>query len=402
MSLTDPMGNKPGSHNEPNLLTEKYTRGDNGQVFTGVINDVRYARNRPGNVSKPVRYLPGTSTPWRDPSSFSRNIIWHYTHETSEDYHFTSPPRTDTLDTYSSRFVGNNPALHEFLPLFPSGGYTAPEYDYNDYARCVTECSGKIADAKANLSEDLATYRQTVGSLAQNSSNLLNALLHAKRGQWGAIPKDLGITPKGLGGYLLQWRYGWKPLCADIHAIADSLGKMEPKAKLITARRTVKGSRQVDSSYRGDNNRLMDWSTKSDYYTKCQLTGQIRESWLRSANQWGAVNPLSLGWELVPWSFVVDWFMPIGNVLSALTATAGLDFVGGFTSCGIQGRKTINIGPPSPSWAITGSATTYEVDRFGFRRDALGGWPVPLPYVKSPFSQTHTENALALLLQLVK
>jgi len=40
-------------------------------------------------------------------------------------------------------------------------------------------------------------------------------------------------------------------------------------------------------------------------------------------NQLGFVNPAVIAWELVPFSFVVDWFSNVGMVLSSYT-----DFVG--------------------------------------------------------------------------
>ena len=402
MPLLDPKGNKPGTHWEPGNFTATYTRGDTGEKFYGLEYDMRYTRSRASNTASPVRTIPGTNTLWRDPTSFSRDIYWHFPQECSENYIF--PGRVDTLETVSGRFLGNNPKLMEFLPMYPVGGYRNPQYDYNDRARAVTECLGKIADGKANLSESLATYRQTADMLWDTSSGLLKALLAVKRGQFSAVPSHLGLnTPKGAAGKLLEWRYGWKPLAGEVFAIADLLGNMIPENRLITARRTVRGSLQYESSavYTGQHNRFVEWSTKSDYSTTCQLTGLASESWLRSANQFGLVNPMQLAWELVPWSFVVDWFMPIGNVLSALTASAGLDFVGGYTSCRIHGKKDIKIGQTNHP-AVQGGPTSYRTERSGFTRSRLFGWPLPLPYVKSPFSNEHSQNALALLLQLRK
>jgi hypothetical protein len=34
--------------------------------------------------------------------------------------------------------------------------------------------------------------------------------------------------------------------------------------------------------------------------------------------QLGLEDPLSIAWELTPWSFVIDWFFPFGNYLSNL------------------------------------------------------------------------------------
>jgi len=45
--------------------------------------------------------------------------------------------------------------------------------------------------------------------------------------------------------------------------------------------------------------------------------------------QTGFTNPLNLGWELLPFSFVVDWFVGIGPYLEARSAWDGLTFVDG-------------------------------------------------------------------------
>jgi hypothetical protein len=47
-------------------------------------------------------------------------------------------------------------------------------------------------------------------------------------------------------------------------------------------------------------------------------------------NQTGFTNPINLLWELLPFSFVADWFLPIGNYLEALTAWNGLEFLDGY------------------------------------------------------------------------
>lgn len=402
MSLMDPKGSAPGGDVGYQTLNEIWTNGDTGEQSSQGYTSVRWARNRTPNTSSPVRTIPGTTTPWRDPTTFARNVIWHYPSFLSTNYKYPGD-RVDTRYTPTSRYVGNSPALHEFLPLFPQGGYDRPVYDYNDYARAVTECLIKIGDGKANLAESLATYKQTVNMIASSASTLFKALLAVKRGNFGELGSIFGLSPKGIGGRLLEWRYGWQPLASDINALMEGLQNMEPKSLMLSARRVVKGTLNIsDDSVTPDEWRELSWSTKTEYRTTCHLVGRLSDEWLRRGTQYGLANPLALGWELIPWSFVVDWALPIGNVLQAYTAPAGLTFVGGYTSAVIQGRKDINISAPMGNSNLYGSPGTYNVERFGFRRDALAGWPLPLPYVKSPLSSTHTENALALLLQLMK
>jgi hypothetical protein len=39
---------------------------------------------------------------------------------------------------------------------------------------------------------------------------------------------------------------------------------------------------------------------------------------------------MEVAWEIIPFSFVADWFLPVGKFLSHLTATSGLVFVNGY------------------------------------------------------------------------
>lgn len=53
--------------------------------------------------------------------------------------------------------------------------------------------------------------------------------------------------------------------------------------------------------------------------------------------RFGLLNPLEVIWELVPLSFVADWFLPIGDYLSALDAPFRFTHIGGT----VGGRREI-------------------------------------------------------------
>jgi hypothetical protein len=46
----------------------------------------------------------------------------------------------------------------------------------------------------------------------------------------------------------------------------------------------------------------------------------------------GLTNPLNVAWELVPFSFVVDWFIPIGSFFDGLVPPQGVSRVKGVSS----------------------------------------------------------------------
>jgi hypothetical protein len=67
------------------------------------------------------------------------------------------------------------------------------------------------------------------------------------------------------------------------------------------------------------------------------------------ANKLGFVNPAVIAWELVPFSFVVDWFVPVGNFLSQWTDFVGLSLQNGYTtkSAYVESRERyLLLSPP--------------------------------------------------------
>jgi hypothetical protein len=124
---------------------------------------------------------------------------------------------------------------------------------------------------------------------------------------------------------------------------------------------------------------------------------------LLQANRLGVINPLAIAWELYPFSFVIDWFVPIGSVLTAATATAGLEFVSGHTT------RSIQLEYAEEGWG-TGSQETLQQGMYReswglMQRGVESNFRFPVPYADTnPFGknrQARAASALALLRQLV-
>ena len=92
----------------------------------------------------------------------------------------------------------------------------------------------------------------------------------------------------------------------------------------------------------------------------------------------GFSNPLNLGWELVPFSFVVDWFVGIGNYLSSLDATLGLAFEKGCKTTAERSAST-----KTTTWRSTYSYTSFSGSvvstrsDFALKREVLQDFPAP-------------------------
>jgi hypothetical protein len=274
----------------------------------------------------------------------------------------------------------------------------------------VTKALNEIAKQKANIGEDLATFRQTVSLFKNPVSSLAETLKDA----WSnksfrpflsrsvkEIRRDGPLTP--LARKYLEIVYGWRPLMQDIYGVYLLAKEHSLRAMLLSgkgvANRDLSGG---DGSFHDFSNAVTTQWTSTHEHAKCSciLYGRIdpNHAGLRSLNQLGLLNPLSLAWELVNWSFVIDWFCPIGAVLNALTAPAGLSFVSGTISA--RGTFIGTYENWRDQWGaelLTEVKATGEAFANVYRRDVLTQWPLPGTwFVEQPFTQDHVLKAIAL------
>ena len=127
--------------------------------------------------------------------------------------------------------------------------------------------------------------------------------------------------------------------------------------------------------------------------------------------RWTSLNPINIAWELIPYSFVVDWFLNIGGYLrNAETALLyGAVFRGGYVSASsklegpLEFLQSYTSGfPPLPySKEYLTSAHGYA-KLTGFNRSILGSYPFPTPpSFKANLGSGQLLNAAALLGALI-
>jgi hypothetical protein len=124
-----------------------------------------------------------------------------------------------------------------------------------------------------------------------------------------------------MGGVWLEYSYGWKPLVEDIYRAVNVMQQPFPH-------KVIRGKAQGRFETVVPTHNNYAW-TDTTYKWHLRLLLQLKvsvSSWFAwKANELGLTNPLSVAWEVVPFSFVVDWFLPIGKYLQSLTDFVGLN-----------------------------------------------------------------------------
>lgn len=131
----------------------------------------------------------------------------------------------------------------------------------------------------------------------------------------------------------LQYQYAWRPILMDIEEILKEL-----QTQTFTPRKTARGreTRTVDSTkkYVGAKAGInIDFTevvnTKYDvratiyYETKVTPSKRFGLTW---------TDLPDAAWELTPWSFVVDWFINVGDYIRAITPKPEVNILSACTS----------------------------------------------------------------------
>lgn len=371
-------------------------------VPTSPLNREHFDEYRPATT-----YVKPDSSGWRTPTRF-----WHY------GSHSTPAPG----GAFAMEVV-NNP--YAYTLHGDGAGWNNSVYGLQslpDYLedRAVTKALLGLKDEKINLSQNFGERQQLIDltiDAANKCVGLISDFLKKKRalsrGKLMSLTlKDLkklpkGRNTKGLINDFLAVQYGVRPLMQDVHGAADALNKRERDGNSYRA--TVHG--------RVGENFDTSWWKSSDYSGlfgyRCQVTESHRvhvrldyaldNPLLASLSQLGITNPADLAWELLPFSFVVDWFLPVGNYLNAFDAALGWTFVGGSLSCISRNTVRSNI----PTWEdpsnhfpfkLLVDYSPYQESNYHFERYVYASSPLPrVPRFKNPFSGQHVANAIALI-----
>lgn len=375
-------------------------------------------------IEKAVRYMgkgrfvrvnhpSGFSFPWRMPSSYTRG------HQVLD---LSSSKSTLRWSTQFSKGVGertgpsniNIVGLGNWSEFMESRIDMTPLLTYNELARNNVAIRLKVKDAAVNLSVSAAEFKKTVTGLAQNFNDIVGIYRAVRKGNFGKamsyLKPDLraraprqGFSTRDAAGRWLELQYAINPL----------IGDLEAGYKYINENREALMTYSVSANL---NATVPEHSIASDSYMSLKASGRrgvrtkvhflIDNPRLREASRLGLTNPLVVAWELIPYSFVIDWLLPVGNMLEALDATVGTTFISGTRTRWVDVDV---VGTTNPEylgfadWPNSGMSPVAASSKiYSISREALTSYPMVLPYAKNPFSTSHLINAVALVRNLFK
>jgi len=189
---------------------------------------------------------------------------------------------------------------------------------------------GKIADAKTNLAVMFAEKAKTSDLILGKANQIYRAYRSFRRGNLRQVARTLNISPRSVHKTWLEYKYGWMPLLMDVKNSAEffaqqTLGGRPPRftvTQSITSEATYE-VRNTDNTYSVGS--WYGWLPSKGVKTiKVKIECEITNPHFNQLQQLGLTNPALVAWELIPFSFVFDWFISVGSYLNGLTALHGV------------------------------------------------------------------------------
>lgn len=401
-----------------------YTKDTKSTLLYSILGSpINKASNSPivrGNTPNKVKGLWITfpnGTKFRRSTSYSR---WE-THRELGDIQDEGPGIRNFLGVRRSVYAKSSPGGYlggdsmlssaSFNDPHRSGAqhYNSPSIPTQRKNEVYTKALLKIASQKANVGETLGTMRQTLKLIHSPAKSLISGLTSVYRDRalrpyiYKSI-RDVARQPLTRASErYLEYVYGWKPLVSDIHGAMELLKEKGDSPLFLSAHANSRVKVELPvSGYINASEGLETFTgpTISRSLVRTTLYARVdpNASGLRALNQLGLANPLATAWELVGWSFVIDWFVPIGPVLNALSAPAGLIFVNGSVSNRVSQRAPYTSRYNGvQQWTGQRSSATGTVFHEGYTRQELTSWPFPGLWIDpDPFRGDRPLKALAL------
>lgn len=185
---------------------------------------------------------------------------------------------------------------------------------------------------RASLGVTVAEGREALTLMAQRAGQLYRSFKALKRGRFGDFVRELRVRPlkkhertrwtkpKHAASIWLEYWFGWAPLVGDIDACVDVLTSAPPPLILIgSATRKISRNGLIS-----DGGQLLSYQCTGRAVVRQYARVRIENPNALLRQQAGLTNAAEIAWAIVPFSFLVDWFGNVGDVLRALTDFSGL------------------------------------------------------------------------------
>lgn len=278
-----------------------------------------------------------------------------------------------------------------------------------------------VARFKAGVKYMARSYNREIARKLRGTAvrqNLVKDLANWQRGiarqyprSYTPVPVNKGLVNRlsslGANGWC-EFTYGWNPLISDIRNVAENVVGFVRNNDIVTASSTRKLNERSSTPYSNDGITVIGGiPVNTTGVIRVRFGVKLKPGYDDSLAKWSSLNPVSVLYELTPYSFVLDWFLDMGSYMRNLETALlyGNYFVNGYTSTLIRVERVANVNYYNPNQggeakSLVGNAARADCS---FSRTLLSSYPTPyLPSFEVDLGSSQLISAAALLRQLLR
>lgn len=284
-------------------------------------------------------------------------------------------------------------------------------------SKALSHYNDELGAQSVHLANIIAERAQTLDLISSSLKRLLKLVLtfSLRKAFYDTIKYMNLKESKRLADDTLAFMFGVRPLVSDVYGAISAFKKGLPSDTVL-----VKGggSHIEHATY----SRIYPSAGSPAWYYEDVVSVRIKVT-VRYVSQYtvdnslaaelqtlGLINPAEVLWEKLPWSFVIDWFIPIGSWIQGFTSSVGLNYKRGTFSVLTIKEFTVNRtyyqSVQTTSFNDNGqefmSAKAYKMEYVKERQVPAQPPSNKFPSFKNPLSTYHIIEMLALLRQRFK
>lgn len=261
-----------------------------------------------------------------------------------------TPTIYDGEDYYSTRsrveHLHSGFLLSSSFPVLPTL-WDAADWEIFDLYSSNSDIDIAVAKAWANVDVSEAAALASLGELPETIAWIASIYKRALtcvrlfKDKKFLIRSISNVSNKsvasGLADVWLEFRYAFRPLVFEMKQALEAARSQIAKGTRQTARGFSRDN-SVNSYQRtlvnafGHGNANVDCKETTTRNVRAGVLFDIEDDINGIMALWGLDKPLDTVWELTPFSFILDWFFNIGNVISAWAPKPSLRTLGSWVT----------------------------------------------------------------------
>lgn len=266
----------------------------------------------------------------------------------------------------SGRLTASPPSAtfeYRFVPLCNRVSCSTTDADASALrVATLSKLQGRMAGHGFSLPVTMAELPKSAQMIGNAAKALSNAISSVRRGKFRQAAMLLNLDYSSIRSRVgksrtfdqnwLEYRYGWRLAVQDIYSglkTAYDLLRLPVHTQRVGTFLTAEATpvvqalpNQVVTMPNGTQIALYTLNTRSERSLRVDAgyVFRIENAGLATGQMLGMLNPALVAWDLIPFTFVLDWVGNVGEALEGLTAFSGKQFLDGWIATSVETRKT--------------------------------------------------------------